>query len=730
LAGDWRVAGPLVARVTEPSLLARASATRADAAVLQGPRGLANLPPELRANTERVLQSLESIARGEDRVAADAVANIQTDSPFFEWRVLVDGLVAFYSGGSPSESWQALSPDRAPSAIAAPFRASQDRAFLDGLAAWQQAELKSVITRFNTSTWLAALEDAQRLAAQDDLGAAVRRAGDVIRSLPHSDGAAIRSRLPRVMYWSIARSGENQHFESYRRKLGPPMDDPRGNRFHAIQAEHDGDDSEAQGSWAEYERDLADGGIVPESHRDLARSLISLRIGRIAERCCPPSRLPPRSELNEDASDDVWDDETADDETADDASEDDEFEGDYNDESDARFPAIECYRRSVELDPRNRIAHERLIDLLEMRGDRKQVVAEARRMIETFPEHERSLSALAKDAATRECWDEAAAFQERAVRARPHDPDLTEQLVFYRFNLTCRLAQQGRFDDARALLDALLRKECGHDRYGILCRQAAVEILAGQTDRGDRLFDEACQAAPSRLAAVYRMLIDSIRMPLDYGRTMRLESDFRQLIQSKPDAATVRELITTVSAFRQTGTSYDGLLDHEPLILGLVKRAKRLQYSHEHLLTVCRALNAFRAEKLTLEFAKLGIKQFPDDPHFPFFAGMYYYAVGPADCPMGTMIRYLSDVEKLAHGHAEHAELAESAAIILRSIQAYSRLRQLTQVAKAIGSDAPMPKYLANEIERVLGVSLHDFANNDSDDDWPDDEREPRRRRR
>lgn len=721
LAGDWRAAGPLIARVTEPALLARINATRADGAVLKGPRGLANLPSELRSDTQRILGSLDAIARADNGATTDAVASIPAESPFFEWRLLVEGLVAIYSGGSAHESWQALSPDRAPSAIAAPFRASQDRAFLNGLPAWQQTDLKSAIARLNTAPWLTALEDVQRFTAQEDVGAAVRRAGDVLKALPPSDVAA---RLPRVMYWVVAHVGSHEYFESYRRIFGPPSDDPHGHRLRAIQAENADDGREAQESWAAYDHDLADGRVVAETDRDLARSLVWLRMGKLAERYCPPVLSAQRPEstarpFDEATDDDEWDENKED------------ADGEFDDDSDARFSAIDCYRRSVDLAPQNRIAHEFLIDQLDLHGDAKRVAAAARRMIATFPDHERALSLLANDASKRECWDEAVAFQERAVRARPHDAFVTEQLAFYRLSLARQRAQQGRFDDARTLLNRLLERERGHDRYEILCRLAAVEIVAGQTERGNQLFDEACRAAPSRLAAVYRMLIESVRMPLDYGSTMRFETDFRDLIRSKPDAATVRELISTVSAFRQTETSYEGLLIHEPLILGFVKRAKRLKYSHADLLAVCQSLNAFDAEKMTLEFAKRGMKLFPDDPHFPFFAGMYYYSMGPNKCPLGALIRYLSAAEKLALGHPEHADLAESAGQILRSVQAMSTFKQLNSFTSAFGRNAPMPAELVNEMERLLGVSLvGGFDDDDSDNDWPDDDPVPRRRHR
>jgi hypothetical protein len=134
------------------------------------------------------------------------------------------------------------------------------------------------------------------------------------------------------------------------------------------------------------------------------------------------------------------------------------------------------------------------------------------------------------------------------------------------------------------------------------------------------------------------------------------------------------------------------------------------------LLGVCRSLNVFPAEKLTLDFAKRGMKAFPDDAQFPFFAGMYYYSMGPDKCPMGTMVRYLAAAEKLAAGHPEHAELAESAGRIVRSVQVYSALSKLSSFTRAYGRNAPLPEQLVNEMERVLGVTFDGGLDDDVDD--------------
>ena len=96
------------------------------------------------------------------------------------------------------------------------------------------------------------------------------------------------------------------------------------------------------------------------------------------------------------------------------------------------------------------------------------------------------------------------AWQARAVRARPHDTALTVRLEVYRLGLARLRAQQGHFDEARTLLTAHLEKATPANRSLILCRLAAVELKAGQTQRGEAWFGGPASAVPVVLGRVVR----------------------------------------------------------------------------------------------------------------------------------------------------------------------------------------------------------------------------------
>src|SRR5215831_9456251 len=237
LAGDWRTAEQLTQGITDAGVLQELQARRADAAVLQGEEGLAGLPEDIRPEAQRVLQALAALAQGEDAAAQAAVAGIPTDSPMYDWSLLVQGLIAFYTEGLTAlELWQQLTPDRAPAAIATPFRAQIDAAFLERQPFPQQADLTAFGRRLYPGPALAALEDVRSILARGTPAPALRRAGEAQRALP-PESQHLRERLARVIYWDVVQRGGDREIDLYRRWLGALPEDPELHRLRALQCE-------------------------------------------------------------------------------------------------------------------------------------------------------------------------------------------------------------------------------------------------------------------------------------------------------------------------------------------------------------------------------------------------------------------------------------------------------------------------------------------------------------
>ena len=112
LAGDWQVAATLTRQVTDPDMLHQLQMLRADVAMLHTDFSMVDLPAEVRSVAPRVLRALTDLAQGDDAAAHEAVAAIPNDSPLHDWKLLIQGLTAFYAGAPAAlEFWQQMRPE-------------------------------------------------------------------------------------------------------------------------------------------------------------------------------------------------------------------------------------------------------------------------------------------------------------------------------------------------------------------------------------------------------------------------------------------------------------------------------------------------------------------------------------------------------------------------------------------------------------------------------------------
>src|SRR5262249_43700920 len=354
LGGDWQTAEGLIGEVTDTTLLHRVHLLHVDAVVLHGESGLSSLPQEVRAATQSVLRALAYLDQGDDTSAHATVVEIPSTSPAYDWKLLIQGLTAFYAHAPTALGfWQQLTPERVPAAIAAPLRAQLDPAFVASQPPQRQGELLAFSQYLHAEPWLGKLEDTRNLLVQEALPAALRRAGEVARALP-SEYHELHQRLARTLYWAVAQQGNDRDITAYRKAFGTPPDDPALHRLLALHHEHAGDLAAAQEWWAKYAEDMQHNGMVSAADTALARALVWLHMGELAEEAAPslPSELqlalPP--ELDDDCP----------------------------------FPAVECYRRSVALAPQYPEAHEHLLELLHTTGPRQEVVDVARCLLEHF----------------------------------------------------------------------------------------------------------------------------------------------------------------------------------------------------------------------------------------------------------------------------------------------------------------------------------------------------------
>jgi tetratricopeptide (TPR) repeat protein len=687
LAGDWKTAEILTGRIADADVLHRLEVLRADTAVLHGEPGLAHLQEDVRPAAQSVLRALAQLEQGNDAAVHETVAGIPNDSPLYDWKLLMQGLTAFYAGELAAlEIWQQLEPGRAPASIAVPLRAQIDPAFLASQP--QQAQLVAFGRRLCAEDWLDALEDVQRLLAREDLSAALLRAAEALEEIP-AEHQELRQRLARTMYWQVVQLGDDEDVDDYASLFDAPSDDRSLHRLRALHHEQAKEAAEAQDYWASYEQDLTQSNIFSAEDRELARSLVWFRMGELAVQGDPtmPAGFP--------------------------------FRPDFNDEDECAFETVECLRRSVKLAPQNLEAHESLIALLHIAEKQREVVRAAGNLLQHFPEHQRALEVLADDAFRHNCWDEAQALQTRAVKARPHDTNLVARLDFYELGLARLRAQEGRFDEARAILAAQLEKETTANRCNILCRQAAVELKAGRQQRGEELFERACEVATSRLVAVFEMLIESIRMPVDSKWIQKIDREFRRGLRAKVDGPSAMVMLKTLPAFASTKVSYDGLQEHQKLILQYLKRARNVAFSEEEMQSICACLQELPTNKLWLDFATRGSREFPQQPAFPFAVASYYLALGPEKCPLPKADEALHTALDLAQDNPAYAVLMPQ---IEAALAVVHRAMFMGSFGDHDDQDEPLSLDILDAMANLFGISFDDA---DEPDDAP--RRGPRR---
>src|SRR5262249_31136013 len=129
--GHMAEALKIVEGLPEATNRAKVLAGGVDAALVQGPSGKNALPAELHAGFDLIVQAFAQVEAGQDDAARAILQGIGLQSPFLEWKLLLRGLIAYYTNDDARalENWQRLDPQRQPYRLSAVFRAGIDPEF-------------------------------------------------------------------------------------------------------------------------------------------------------------------------------------------------------------------------------------------------------------------------------------------------------------------------------------------------------------------------------------------------------------------------------------------------------------------------------------------------------------------------------------------------------------------------------------------------------------------------
>ena len=202
--------------------------------------------------------------------------------------------------------------------------------------------------------------------------------------------------------------------------------------------------------------------------------------------------------------------------------------------------------------------------------------------------------------------------------ANPLDKDLRHRLGFLRIARGRMLAEKKNFELARAML-----KEAVDGEEGLLptvrCCLAAVEFKAGNTEEALRIAAEACPAPERKLAIEFQLMVETLRIKAPKPIQQQYRSAFEAAIEEQPPLENLVYLVAAMGFYLLEEVAYRGRKGHEKMISGLVQKALQKGGELPQLVRLGMALMSVKWLTLLKTLANVGRRQFPDDPHFPFF---------------------------------------------------------------------------------------------------------------
>lgn len=427
----------------------------ADQAVIRPetfPRGAVGaVAPEglraLRDEAEPIRTALERVSEGDDAAALELTRGVGFRSPFADWRRLIRGLIALYSGRPDEFRTEAgrLNPDRAPARIARPFEVlapggllprgepEEFRALAEGLTLLERESRGEPI--------LLRLERLADLVARREWRGVFRGLRELRPALAKRGDAELGPRITRVLYPAlISRAADlsgPQVFDELISGLAAaadPLDiDPNWNRLKAIvTSDGFGAIGEPQGYWNAYLEDIDAIPGLSEDERRLARAMVWERVGLL------------------------WRDDI--DYLLNEAPPDMRAEYDVRELKDRALAAL---RRASELAPELSSPIVALSRALDDWGDVRGAIAAARETLVRFPDDLGAMNYLQRALPRVGEPIEALAWMRRVAALKPLDAAGERRLASLQREAARAHAARGESDAAFRELDDLVRRRAG-----------------------------------------------------------------------------------------------------------------------------------------------------------------------------------------------------------------------------------------------------------------------------
>lgn len=627
----------------------------ADGSFLDAKRGRDALPPPLRLEHDLIVIACGRLQAGDDDKARQTMQSIGVRSPFAEWKLLLRGLIAYFSNDDARavENWERLDPTRLPARLAAAYRAAIDPAYRQAQSPEAQKTLREQLNRLQGTSIDAALTRLQQ--AMNRRGRGTRSLAEPLRLveplLPglRAHSPRLAQRLANHFYWTILETTPDD-VARYRRVFGPPHDDPTFDRLLAIGHERGGDLPTAHEYWNAYQAAIAKHPKAwPGDTAALARALVWVHMGELAESV--PSREQQRQLPR--------------------------FLRDLEALPEPLSPpARACFQEALQLAPELLEAHEGHFRLLAHEGKHAQAVKAGERLLELFPDHVETLSELAALSLKRKKYAHGVKYLERAIKLHPLDRQLRARLNTFHLLEARRLSEEGHFPEASAHYQTALHDAVPADRWSILCRWAASEIKASNRPHADELLQTARSSAAGSLPVDYCMLVECNRLGLPGSLKTQYTRQFNQAIGQAPTVAVVLPLLDYAASLHQAGVDYYGRQTHFKKVLSYATNADAATMDETTLFRYLLGLIGLNASQRVMpRLFRQATDRFPTNPRFVYMHAVYLMGDDPEDAgPLWQLDDMLREAERLARARPREEpgmqEMLEDIARRRRMVQA------------------------------------------------------------
>ena len=576
------------------SISAVVLARAADSAIQQEAAGKAQLPAEWHAEFDRILLAFKQVETGQDDAAKETLQGIGLKSPFLEWKLFLRGLQAYYQNDDARalENWSRLDAERLPARLAAPFRSHLDSAFRTNQPIETQTALKTQYDRLQTSLLADQLRRLRAALADTEARNLTNAFRQVEALLPamRLEAPQLLPRLAACCYWAVLETGSDDA-QRYKRVFGAPTDDPNFHRIEALASERMDEFGLAHRAWQDYEKEIRDAPptVWPPTLSARARALIWLRMGKNAAMVPSAKSLAMMPRHLRDMTD--W--------------------------PEPLNPTGEqCLDRCIALAPELLDAYEALYQYHEHENRPAQAEKVARKLLERFPDHVPTLTALGHKLHLEQNYPAALELYQRALKANPLDRKHRASISVAHLGCARLLIEAGRCDEARPHLQSAEAFNDNTEDSRILCRWAALEFKAGNPDAAEDRLRAARERTPD-LTVSFIMLTECVRIKLDKKVKARFDREVKAGFAAPSVPAAIAHLVSFAASLKRGGVTYYGQKTHEKKIQTMADQSRNLEFTERQLVEVITGLMGMDAWKPAQRCAEAGERKFRNNPEFP-----------------------------------------------------------------------------------------------------------------